>query len=137
MRNISGKINRRSFVRYAVLLLSGGFGVLWYKLMSKQLELNRHSQNLTVKLEELHQGSNFFPLFIIVLQGEKVKVFSNRCTHAGCRIIQEENGQFICPCHGSAFDSLSGAVTRGPALTGLTTLPFYLDKGNKYILINS
>ena len=35
------------------------------------------------------------------------------CTHLGC-IVNEEETQFTCPCHGSEFD-LDGNVIQGPA----------------------
>ena len=39
------------------------------------------------------------------------------CTHQGCTIGQG-GPAFACPCHGSQYD-LVGAVTQGPAATGL------------------
>ena len=36
------------------------------------------------------------------------------CTHAGCR-VEYTNGELYCPCHGSVFDSRTGAVRQGPA----------------------
>lgn len=38
---------------------------------------------------------------------------STICTHLGCVVRRSEEG-FLCPCHGSTFDS-KGEVTRGPA----------------------
>lgn len=35
-------------------------------------------------------------------------------THAGCR-VEYANGGLFCPCHGSLFDSHTGAVLQGPA----------------------
>jgi cytochrome b6-f complex iron-sulfur subunit len=42
------------------------------------------------------------------------------CTHLGC-VVRQDNDGFICPCHGSRFDS-AGAVTHGPAPKGLPWL---------------
>jgi len=36
------------------------------------------------------------------------------CTHFGCTISGYEGQTFVCPCHGSRFNT-SGAVQRGPA----------------------
>jgi thiosulfate dehydrogenase [quinone] large subunit len=36
------------------------------------------------------------------------------CTHAGCQ-VQYANGALYCPCHGSVFNSRTGAVEQGPA----------------------
>ena len=39
------------------------------------------------------------------------------CTHQGCS-VRVSGTALSCPCHGSGFDA-NGAVTRGPAATGL------------------
>jgi cytochrome b6-f complex iron-sulfur subunit len=37
------------------------------------------------------------------------------CTHLGCEVgFQSGSNNFLCPCHGSMYDS-QGNVTRGPA----------------------
>ena len=43
-----------------------------------------------------------------------------RCTHAGCALSKVEDGQAVCPCHGSRF-TLDGAVARGQATEPLVT----------------
>jgi Rieske Fe-S protein len=48
------------------------------------------------------------------------KGFRARCTHAGCALSKIEDGQAVCPCHGSRF-TLDGAVARGPATEPLPT----------------
>lgn len=48
------------------------------------------------------------------------KGFRARCTHAGCALSKVEDGQAVCPCHGSRF-TLDGAVARGPATEPLVT----------------
>ena len=40
------------------------------------------------------------------------------CTHASCAITGYSGQTFVCPCHGSRFDS-SGRVVNGPAGTAL------------------
>ena len=44
-----------------------------------------------------------------------VRAVSATCTHQGCTVGQPNNGIVTCPCHGSQFDAVSGAVRRGPA----------------------
>ncbi|MGA4669738.1 ubiquinol-cytochrome c reductase iron-sulfur subunit [Propionibacteriaceae bacterium Y1923] len=47
------------------------------------------------------------------------KAFSAICPHQGCEVTNVADNEIICGCHGSRFNLSSGAVTRGPATTGL------------------
>lgn len=44
------------------------------------------------------------------------------CTHQTCEITAFSGGTFVCPCHGSQFDT-SGHVLGGPAPSPLTQYP--------------
>ncbi len=50
---------------------------------------------------------------VALIEGEPLTALSMLCTHMECNVRPGGN-QFVCPCHGSAFDR-SGAVVRGPA----------------------
>jgi thiosulfate dehydrogenase [quinone] large subunit len=42
--------------------------------------------------------------------------FSAICTHAGCTVgFSASRVEFLCPCHGSIYDAVTGAVLQGPA----------------------
>ena len=43
---------------------------------------------------------------------------SSTCTHQACEITGWAGNAFVCPCHGSAFDT-SGKVLNGPAFSPL------------------
>jgi cytochrome b6-f complex iron-sulfur subunit len=43
---------------------------------------------------------------------------SATCTHEGCAITGFQGSSYVCPCHGSQFDS-SGKVLSGPATRSL------------------
>lgn len=40
------------------------------------------------------------------------------CTHLGCIAQREDDGRFLCPCHGSLFEA-GGKVIAGPAPSAL------------------
>jgi Rieske Fe-S protein len=51
----------------------------------------------------------------------RVRAFSARCTHLGCRIDRIVGEEAVCPCHGSRYRS-DGSVAAGPATRALTAL---------------
>jgi cytochrome b6-f complex iron-sulfur subunit len=44
------------------------------------------------------------------------------CTHEGCAVSGFANSVYVCPCHGSEFNT-SGAVVQGPATSALRQFP--------------
>ncbi|MGF1460941.1 MAG: Rieske 2Fe-2S domain-containing protein [Leptolyngbyaceae cyanobacterium] len=55
--------------------------------------------------------------YLVITSGPELASYgiSAKCPHLGCTVDWNPNEQeFICPCHGSRFDSL-GMVTNGPA----------------------
>jgi thiosulfate dehydrogenase [quinone] large subunit len=53
------------------------------------------------------------------------------CTHAGCR-VEYQAGELLCPCHGSIFDSRTGAVRQGPATQPLAVKHVVEEGGSIY-----
>ncbi|MGV9298585.1 Rieske (2Fe-2S) protein [Amycolatopsis sp. NPDC003676] len=56
-----------------------------------------------------------------------VACFSAVCTHQGCTVNPPQNGQAACPCHGSVFDALTGAVKQGPASQPLSKVAVKIE----------
>lgn len=50
------------------------------------------------------------------------------CTHQTCTITGFDSGLYVCPCHGSEFDT-GGRVVRGPAPTALHQYPTQFSNG--------
>jgi cytochrome b6-f complex iron-sulfur subunit len=44
------------------------------------------------------------------------------CTHEQCTVTGFDNQRYVCPCHGSQYDT-SGWVVNGPAPTALRVFP--------------
>ena len=55
------------------------------------------------------------------------KAFSSICTHAGCAVAGVQQGQIVCPCHGSVFSATDGSVLQGPAPTPLAPVNITVD----------
>ena len=59
-------------------------------------------------------------VWVLQLEADRFTALDARCPHEGCAVaFVSKSVGFTCPCHGSTFDS-GGAVTRGPASSGLT-----------------
>jgi Rieske Fe-S protein len=60
---------------------------------------------------------------VVLAQPEagKVVAFDAACTHKGCPVAAAGK-QLTCSCHGSAFNSTTGAVEKGPATQPLASL---------------
>ncbi|HUC35541.1 MAG TPA: Rieske (2Fe-2S) protein [Acidimicrobiales bacterium] len=58
--------------------------------------------------------------------------FSAVCTHQGCIVGTVQDGQIICPCHGSRFNAQTGAVVNGPAQLPLPSVPVVVSSGGVY-----
>jgi Rieske Fe-S protein len=52
----------------------------------------------------------------------KVVAFSAICTHMGCTVALAAATTLACPCHGSMFNALTGAVLHGPATRPLPSV---------------
>ncbi|GAA1885014.1 Rieske (2Fe-2S) protein [Streptantibioticus ferralitis] len=68
---------------------------------------------------------------VVVAQPSKgtYKGFSAVCTHAGCVVDNVEGAVISCPCHGSRFNALTGAVEQGPAGAPLAEVPVRIQGG--------
>ncbi|MDQ1264904.1 MAG: cytochrome b6-f complex iron-sulfur subunit [Bacteroidota bacterium] len=109
------KNSRRNWLKYFGYSLFLPFGWLWFKSIdenkpdSKKEELNGN---------EIPEGISFYDNFIINKKSSKILVFSNKCTHLGCRISSYEDDALVCRCHGSKFD-INGKAIKGPAWKSL------------------
>ena len=52
------------------------------------------------------------------LPDDKEQIISLTCTHQGCTVARQEDGKFLCPCHGALYDE-QGKVIQGPASRSL------------------
>lgn len=60
-------------------------------------------------------------------------VYDPRCTHLGCPYSwSQEQGQFVCPCHGGFF-TLDGQVAAGPPPRPLDAFESRVENGRLFI----
>jgi Rieske Fe-S protein len=58
--------------------------------------------------------------------------FSAVCTHQGCTVGSVSAGVISCPCHGSSFDAVTGAVIAGPASQPLPAISIVVRNNDIY-----
>jgi cytochrome b6-f complex iron-sulfur subunit len=65
--------------------------------------------------------------FLVARTGQTAfSALNAMCTHQACTITGFEGQVYVCPCHGSQFDT-SGRVLNGPAVTALRSYPTQFD----------
>lgn len=69
------------------------------------------------------------PLVLSQMTAGTVACFSAICPHQGCPVGAAAT-EFVCPCHGSRFNADTGAVLKGPAVTGLTPITVTVSGGS-------
>lgn len=64
------------------------------------------------------------------------EAISLTCTHQGCTVQPQANGEFHCPCHGAVFDA-QGRVVRGPAQQDLPRFKVVQQQENQVQLASA
>jgi Rieske Fe-S protein len=76
-------------------------------------------------------------VYVLRKNDDEVKVFSDICTHLGCRVTWHEDIQeYVSPCHDGHFD-INGNVTKGPPPRPLDPYEVKLEEGNLFIHLTS
>lgn len=72
---------------------------------------------------------------LVARAGGRFSALGILCTHSGCRLAggKIRDGQIRCPCHGSAFDPVTGKVLRGPAERPLPVYPVKVENGQIWV----
>ena len=84
--------------------------------------------------DDIPIGLSIQDQFIFSNSEKGLKVFSSRCTHLGCKITMIDQGEIVCPCHGSRYNE-NGKPIKGPSIKRLTELTYEFDKENNELVI--
>jgi Rieske Fe-S protein len=77
-------------------------------------------------------GTNY-GLFVVRKGEDEVRVFSDICTHLGCRVTwHADQEHYISPCHDGHFD-IVGDVVSGPPPRPLDEFETKIEDGNLFI----
>jgi cytochrome b6-f complex iron-sulfur subunit len=66
------------------------------------------------------------PYLVVRISQESFNAMTAVCTHEGCTVNGYENQTFVCPCHGSRYNT-NGGVVQGPAPRALRQFSNRLD----------
>jgi cytochrome b6-f complex iron-sulfur subunit len=136
-------VSRRAFLRNAVLgsvgvvtaLSAGSFVAFFWNNKT-----GAFGGEIPVPLELVppvgeapyrNQGGKFY----IINNEDGALAIYWKCVHLGCTVPwNEDNDQFICPCHGSVYNRVGERVA-GPAPRPLDLFPMIVDGSN--VIVNT
>jgi Rieske Fe-S protein len=73
-------------------------------------------------------------IWVYTEDGEHFVAYNGKCPHLGCAYaLDEQAGQFHCPCHNGEFDFKTGRVIAGPPPRPLDTLQTRVEEGAVYV----
>ncbi|GBD91690.1 cytochrome b6-f complex iron-sulfur subunit [bacterium BMS3Abin04] len=133
MENNDKKISRRKFLKMISALLAIPSFAVWFETVKTNLKIISKTKKVILPAN-MNDGISFIENLIVEKSGKGINIFSSTCTHLGCKINQEKNNKFICPCHGSQF-ALNGEVIKGPATKNLKQFNYSQDKKTGKIIV--
>ncbi|MFH1762133.1 MAG: Rieske (2Fe-2S) protein [bacterium] len=127
---------RRTFLKNLLVLYSVLFvGVLLWIIKNffffREMDTADNNKFLIGRFSHIKNGEFIFQgegEFFISRDNEGLYAMSNKCTHLGCRVKQQDN-VLLCPCHKSSF-SLQGIPLSGPAKRPLAYYRIYEGMDN-------
>lgn len=76
-----------------------------------------------------------YGLYVVRKREGEVRVFSDICTHLGCRVTwHPDQGHYISPCHDGHFD-IAGNVVSGPPPRPLDEFITEIKNGNLMVFL--
>ena len=112
---------RAAFLTGGIVIMLSGASTIFGKL-AENLTITIGADSPLAKIGGSEVVDSAAGKIIVLRTGEKsFMAFSARCTHKGGTVaLDAASNKFVCPKHGSKFDSSTGAVAEGPAKDALT-----------------
>lgn len=129
-------MNRKNFLRTLISLIGSSLGYLFYNSISINSKIKSAQLNNFEYPNKFPNGITFVDDFIVSKNQDNIEIFPNKCTHLGCKIINYDGENLVCPCHGSKF-SPTGKVINGPAIKDLKKINYRVDNSQNKIFINN
>lgn len=133
MKSTKKIISRKQFFKWAGIVALVPLYRLWDGSVEQKQSFSSQQSEITID-KNLPDGVHFFGKVILIKEKNAYQLLSSKCSHLGCRIDKAENGQMVCPCHGSRYD-FKGEPLKGPATNPLTNLDFQIEEQGENLLI--
>jgi len=77
--------------------------------------------------------TNSYGVYVTRRENDEITVFSNVCTHLGCRVTWKEDEKiYFCPCHDGTFDQ-AGQIVDGPQPKPMIAYETKIEEGNLFM----
>ena len=152
----SNQVSRRDFIKVTVATIGGLIGAVIAipsiaYLLSPALEEKDNTGTIDLgplekypigaptrfettitKVNGWERTGTLYGLFVYRKSENEVRVFSDICTHLGCRVSwHEDQEHYISPCHNGHFD-IVGNVVSGPPPRPLDEYITRIENGNLF-----
>lgn len=159
MSDTSSSMSRRSFIKATMATIGGLIGMLIgipsvAYLLSPSLRAEEDADSIALgsldnypiglptrfdftrtKVNGWERTSVNYGLYVVRKSENEVRVFSDICTHLGCRVTwHPEIEHYVSPCHDGHFD-IEGSVISGPPPRPLDEFVTEIENGNLFILL--
>ncbi len=129
-------ITRKAFLKTIIGITGSFLAYLFYKSLKINDHIVSSNRVQSVIKNDFPEGFSFINDIILVKKNQKIEIFSDKCTHLGCKINKSSGTELVCSCHGSKFSD-NGQVISGPALKNLKKISFQLDNLRNVIILNN
>jgi Rieske Fe-S protein len=121
------EVSRRQFIGWLIAI---PFLYGWFRI-SRQKREHEEKAGIYTYRGDVAEGITFAGPVILSKQDGHIRIFSSSCTHLGCTINRTENGQIVCPCHGSVYD-INGLNRKGPSRQPLRELEYSVNSDKSF-----